>query len=693
MTLFLLHAITFLAAFLLFQIELIVAKMLLPVYGGSYFVWGACLVFFQAFLLLGYWFVHWATQKFGIRFYRKLQLVIIFLPFLFFPGRALIIEGGNSGLFLAGDVFWRLFVTIGPVFFVLATISVALQMWLAASSLQQRINPYALYATSNAGSLGALLTYPFLFEVLFNLHEQQVIWRSGYLAMALFSVLLFILVPVRETAQEASAVSKTSTRSNKILWLLFSGASVMLFMAVTNIMTYAIAPMPLLWVIPLGIYLLAFILSFKAKPWCPSWLKENIFLFLIASSLLFFLLKKKSFAAVEIELMVFCLMLFALCLYCQNQLVAHKPSSDRELTFFYLMISLGGFVGGIVTSWVMPLVSKSVVEYLLALTLIAGAAWMIREKVLPAASAKFLDYLRLWSLAIVPLVLFYFWVPEMLGSNPSTIVFKKRNYYGVYEIAELNQIRTLIHGTTLHGAQLQMPGLEMEPSSFFSRTSGVGEILSSDKFDFRTIGVIGLGVGTLSTYTKPGQTMDIYELDPDVHAIAKTYFTYLKNAKGQVNVIYGDARRSLEQAPERKYDLFIVDAFGGDSIPFHLLTKEAIAKYREHLNPEGMLLFHISNRYIRLEPVLIKVAEESQAQMAYKMTSGKPFGIPAAWAVFTWNEAQFRFLVAEQQWDPIAYRIRERHRVWTDGYSNIFPVIDFQKIKKSILNFRLTNDL
>ena len=566
-------------------------------------------------------------------------------------------------------------------------------MWLSASSLKEKANPYALYATSNAGSLSALLTYPFLFEVVFDLSWQQQIWRLGYLALAVFNVVLFMKVPVEDAVYDGSSPVRAVPKAHKMIWFLLSAASVMLFMAVTNIMTYSIAPMPLLWVIPLGIYLFAFILSFKPRPWCPSWITDNIFFFLIGGSLLFFLQQKKNFAAVELELFLFCVMLFFVCLYCQNQLVRHKPASDRGLTFFYLMISLGGFAGGVVTSWVMPLLSKSVIEYLLALTLIVFGAWMIADERSAAARSRWIDRLWTGSLAVVPLLLCFFWVPELSGHNPALILFKKRNYYGVYEVREFNQIRTLAHGTTMHGAQIRTPGLELEPTSFYSRTSALGVILGSGQYHFRDIGVIGLGVGAMANYTKPDQTMDIYELDPDMYKIAREYFTYLEHAQGKIDVIYGDARRSLRERPWKKYDLLIVDAFGGDSIPFHLLTREAIAEYREHLNPGGMLLCHISNRFVRLEPVLVGVAEASGAQIGYRMTSGRPYGIPSAWVIMTWDEAQFRDLVTNRQWVPVAYQMKERHRVWTDGYSNILPVIDLEKIKRSILNFRFSSDL
>ena len=676
-----LHLITFLAAFLLFQIELIIAKLFLPVYGGSYFVWSACLVFFQVFLLFGYLFVHLAVQKYGMLRYRIVQLVLIFLPFLFFPGHPLKVQGNGISPFLAGDVFWRLFGTIGPVFFVLSTMSVALQMWLSASSLKEKANPYALYATSNAGSLAAILTYPFLFEVLFDLRTQEGIWRLCYLALALLNICLFLLVPVASSASRPERPICKVEKRDVAIWLFLSAAGVMLFMAVTNIITYAIAPVPLLWVIPLSIYLMAFILSFKHKPWRPRWLSKYISVVLVGCSCFYFLLQNKNVAS-ETEFFIFCLALFFICLYCQNELAAQRPSSDESLTIFYLMISLGGCAGGILTSWVMPLISRSVIEYLLALTCVAAAARLIEKKTVSASLMPWFRHLQRRLLIIVPLLLAFFWARDFTGTNSGEL-YKKRNYYGIYEVLDKGNIRVLAHGTTMHGAQLQVGAIKLEPSSFYSKTSPIGELLTSPLFDFRDICLIGLGAGTLPIYTHPGQNMDIYELDPDVYSIAKRYFTFLDNAKGNTRVIYGDARLSLDKVPDKRYDILIVDAFGGDSIPFHLLTTEAITKYRTHLTEHGIVLFHISNRYIRLEPVLIKAADDLKAFVGYRATSGAPYGVPSIWMSITWDQGQFLKLFSDLHWYPIAYMLKERHRTWTDNYSNILPVIDIEKIKNS----------
>lgn len=689
MPLVLVHAITFLAAFLLFQIELIVAKALLPVYGGSYAVWGACLVFFQAFLLLGYGFVHWAVQRSGPRRYRTIQLVLILLPFLAFPGRMLKIGTESGSLFLAGDVFLRLLITIGPVFFVLSTMSVALQVWLSSSSLKERVNPYALYATSNIGSLGALLTYPFLFEVLFDLPLQLQIWRISYAVLAGMNLALFFLVPFLAQAGSQKiptmAAEKASSKKDVGIWLLLSAAGVIMFMSVTSVMTFTIAPMPLLWIIPLGLYILAFILSFKPSPWCPEWIKKNIPVILAASSLLFLVIQNKSFSVV-VELFLLCGALFLICLYCQNRLAARRPSSERELTKFYLMISLGGFLGGILTSWVMPLVSRSVIEYLLGLTCVVLAVWWIGKEP-GGAPFHFRDKIRSGAMAIVPVLLLFFWASDLSGH--SECVYKHRNYYGIWEVKDLKGARLLIHGTTMHGMQFTEEKLRLEPSCMFSRTSPVGEVLSSDKFNFRDIAVIGLGAGTLAVYTRPDQTLDYYELDPDVYTIAKKYFSYLDGAKGKVNFIFGDARQTLAKAKDRKYDLLIVDAFGGDSIPFHLLTVEAINLYVEHLSQGGILLFHISNRYIRLEPVLTYASRVLHAYGGFRITSGQPYGTGSAWVAFAWDKEQFQKLV-DLGWYPLVYFIKEQHRLWTDGYSSILFLINLSKLKESLLDFSLS---
>ena len=285
---FLLQLITFLAAFLLFQIELIVAKLILPHYGGSYLVWGACVVFFQAFLVLGYWYSHVVGKKISIAYVTRYHLILLLIPLLSFPGRPLVIEPTQPSWPLAMGVFWELFRTIGLVFFVLSTISIITQNWLAASQLPQRFNPYSLYAYSNFGSLAALLSYPFLFEYFFNLDVQLKFWRWGYfLLIAIYAVACGVIQGQRQdkvTADKRRAIPGVDI----LRWLLLGAAGVMLFLAVTNMITLEIAPIPLFWVITLSIYLVTFILNFKEKSWCPAWISKKVHLLLGLSVLLFF---------------------------------------------------------------------------------------------------------------------------------------------------------------------------------------------------------------------------------------------------------------------------------------------------------------------------------------------------------------------------------------------------------------------
>jgi len=291
-------------------------------------------------------------------------------------------------------------------------------------------------------------------------------------------------------------------------------------------------------------------------------------------------------------------------------------------------------------------------------------------------------------MAIVPVLLAFFWTADLTGNYGC--VYRVRNYYGVTEVQDRQGARLLIHGTTIHGMQLTSEGLRLEPSYAFSRTSPVGEVLSSDKFNFRDIAVIGLGAGTLAVYTRPGQTMDFYELDPEMYTIAKKYFSYLSGAQGKLRFFFGDARQTLAQEKDRKYDLLIVDAFGGDAIPFHLLTTEAINLYVQHLNKGGIILFHITNRYIRLEPVLTHAAKIFQAYGGFRITSGQPYGTGSAWVAFSWDRGQFQKLVTDLHWYPLVYFIKEQHRLWTDGYSNILPLINLAKLKESLLHFNFS---
>ena len=401
----LLSLATFLSAFLMFQIELIIAKSFLPNYGGSYLVWGACIVFFQAVLLAGYVFAHALLQRFGTSFYLKIHLWLLFIPLLFFPVRDFHLSFNPYSLPLVLDIFWRLTVSIGPVFFVLATMSLVTQSWLAASQLKGRDNPYGLYAVSNLGSLAALLTYPFVFEQYLTNTQQLQIWRVLYLVLVVGNLLAWCMIKTGQRRIEGAAMAAVTPVSGKqiLRWLCLGAAGVVMFLSVTNITTYEVAPVPLLWVVPLGIYLMAFILNFKRNPWCPSWIIRYIGPIIGLQAMMYFM-SQKHLLPVILVIALLSVFLFFICMYTQHQLIQSKPSSSTQMTLFYVMISLGGFLGGILTSWIIPLISNTLIEYLVGLLL---AALMM-----PQVSKR----ISLWKMCLCVLLAgaaFFFW-PQLV---------------------------------------------------------------------------------------------------------------------------------------------------------------------------------------------------------------------------------------------------------------------------------------
>ncbi len=658
----LLSSITFLSAFLLFQIEIIMAKLLLPTYGGSYLVWGACVVFFQGILLSGYLFAHQLITKKTITDYLKIHLILIFLPFIFFPGQIIHISHGENSLPLVIDIFIKLLLSIGPVFFTLSTISLVTQSWLSSSTLKQKDNPYALYAVSNLGSFAGLLTYPFIFELFLTTHEQLNIWRICYLLLALLNIIAFktILVKKPNILKEEKIPLNWS---DAYRWLCLSAAGVVLFLSVTNIMTYEIAPVPLLWIIPLSIYLFSFVLNFKNKPLIPLWINHFISIIVCVSVIYYFSSKMLTVPAL-VSTIVFNILLFILCMYAQGELIRRKPQ-NHNLTLFYVMISLGGFLGGVLTSWIIPLISCNLIEFLVGLLLLS-------------LGAK-----RLWlTLIILIAILFSSPLEGMIKNHAS--VAKKRNYYGIYDIFDSKGLRIMLHGTTLHGVELTDPKQRWIPIGYYSPTSPLGEVLTKGIFKINRIAGIGLGAGTISMYATNTCPVDFYELDPDVIDLAKKHFGYLTLTPGTVNIITGDARISLEKQKNILYDIIIIDAFGGDSIPTHLINSNVTSLYKEHLNSGGAVLFHIPNRYFDLKPILAHIAKNLGGYAAFKSTPDEGFTMRTVWGIVMWDQEKYYQLTTKEGWQMLDANSYPSIRPWNDEYSTILPIIQWDQLINSI---------
>ncbi len=721
----LLSLITFLAAFLLFQIELVIAKIFLPNYGGGYLVWGACVVFFQAVLLLGYWFVHQCMNAIGVGRYRLIHVALLAFPLLFFPGRNLDVVFANSSLPLVVDVFLRLALSIGPVFFVLSTMSITTQIWLANSKLPARSNPYALYAVSNLGSFAALFSYPFFVELFLDIPQQLVIWRGLYFVLIVLNILAFLRIPVDPVVQ-AQKISTPIMRSVWLRWFLPGAGGSMIFLSVSNLITYELPPVPLFWIFPLSIYLVSFVLNFKKNPWCPAWIHRKI-VPLMGLAIVSYFFIQKFFLPALFDFFILLGLLFVLCMFCQHELVRSKPSDEGRLTAFYFFISLGSFLGGIAATWVAPLISSSMVEYIWSLIVIALmishepskprlTAYTVRLLVylnifLTVWAAYFIEYnffgivllfAVVWNVfidldkarhaVILSLVILLAGVSSqesLWDSKATNQVWAHRNYYGIYQAIDRIGIRWLYHGNTLHGAQSLNPADRLKPLSYYGPRSAVWEILRSQEFHFSNVALIGLGTGTLALYLDKSQSVDIFELDPDVYQIAMEKFTFLKDCPAPQRLFFGDARTSLAQVQDRVYDLYVIDAFGGDAIPIHLLTKNVFQEYRKHLSPHGMIMIHVSNRYIKLAPVLAKVTQSVGAKLCYKHSKGEgDLYIGSDWMIITWDGELFQTILAKYKWeevDPLRYK---GMRVWTDGYSSILPVVRLDYLLNTVKNFR-----
>jgi hypothetical protein len=548
---YLLHFINFLAAFLLFQVELIISKIFLPKFGGSYLVWGACMVFFQCVLLAGYAYSHLVARMMGFLRYRYLHLVIIVLPLLFFPGKPLPVIFANENAALVIDVFWKLISSIGLVFFVLSTISIISQTWLAQSNLSQSRNPFILYAASNLGSFVALLTYPFIFEYYFDVNIQLAIWRLCYFMFILLYTVAFGVVSLSGNLALPRRLDSLSTGlkpsvpfKDKLCWLSFSVAATTLFLAVTNIITYEIAPCPLLWIIPLCIYLASFVLNFREKPLCPRWVKEKIHLVIGLSIPLFFVTEMKIFPFVSV-LFGYFVCLFAFCMFCQYRLYQSRPQGKEQLTVFYLIIAFGGFLGGILVTWVVPVLFSTTIEFLLGLFIFTWAL-TIKEDFKNVGFYRFrlvvyiIATLFLWPkvfsdynvFAVVLIFLIFKLIFNELKNNLRSLCFcllavllmatwllpswfaeggyfyAYRNYYGIYRLAIHEERMIFSNGTTLHGMQYLDKARRNKPLAYYHPTSPIGKFFTEKIIKPKCIGVIGLGAGTIAAYARPGQIFD-----------------------------------------------------------------------------------------------------------------------------------------------------------------------------------------
>ncbi|MGA3185723.1 MAG: fused MFS/spermidine synthase [Bryobacteraceae bacterium] len=651
--LFLYGATIFLSAFLLFLIQPIFAKLILPWFGGSSAVWTTCLVFFQTALLAGYLYAHLLKRPWVHAV--LLAAALVFLPVM--PGD----RWKPSG---AGDPTWQILAmltaVLGLPYFLLSATSPLLQKWLAREGAQ----PYRLFALSNVGALLALAAYPLLIEPRSATRAQD-FWWSG--AFALFVVLCAVAAWLAKPGTIVIA-DPSQTWESGVPWLLLAAAGSMLLVSTTNQLTQNVAAVPFLWILPLAVYLLSFIICFES----PRWYQRGLFLRLLAvtlASLAYVLYDIQESVPITVAIPLFTVGLFIACMFCHGELSRRKPASS-QLTSFYLMIALGGALGAIFTGLIAPRVFTGIHEFPLSLLLVAALAVWINWR--EGMSARLL-----W--ITVSIAMMAALIAEVHSYRKDARVMK-RSFYGSLRVVESvrggGRTRTLYHGIVQHGAQYLDPAKRAEPTMYFGPQTGAGLALRFCCEGPKRVGVIGLGAGTLAAYGNAGDAFQFYEINPQVIELAKSEFSFLSDSKAAIAIRTGDARLSLERETALPYDVFLADAFSGDAIPVHLLTEEAFAAYLRHLKPAGILAVHISNQYLDLAPVVAQLAAVYglMARQVHSPKDDEHLYAQADWVLMTRDAAFFARpeLASARMIAP-----RPGLRLWTDDYNNLLQVFKF----------------
>jgi hypothetical protein len=650
-------------------VQPLLSKWILPWFGGGPAVWTTCLLFFQSVLFAGYAYAHLAERllpkTLALAVHAGLILAAVgLLPVT--PG-----EGWKpaEGSHPAGRILLLLLANVGAPYFLLSSTGPLVQAWYSRAYPDR--SPYRLYALSNAGSLAALLAYPFLFEPLWGLRRQSVVWTTGFLAFAALSLLGAIAdrkaAPLRRP--EADPGGPPPPLRHRLLWIALPAFASWMLMASTHQLTQDLAVIPFLWVLPLGAYLLSFILSFERPRWYAPRLIAPLTAALIFISALAYAFHATHSAFLALGIALVLATLFLLCMLAHGELARLKPA-PRHLTGYYLAISGGGALGGLFVGLVAPTLFSTSLEWKLGMAFAYIGAWgrlvhLHRDRLRAHLNvAATLGVVAVTGLALI-VALFGSYVTRLESA---------RNFYGVVAVEEGPGWRDLVNGAILHGRQYLREDRRSRPTTYFVEGSGVGRALGffRDREDLR-VGVVGLGAGTLAAYGRhPSQGFRFYEINPEVTRLARTYFTFLKDCSAEVEVVPGDARLSLEREPSGRFHVLALDAFSGESIPTHLLTAEAMAVYLRHLDPAGVIAVHISNRFLDLSPVVRGVAHQAgllTMEVDYAAQEGD-LGQASTWILCTRSGPAYREL---SRFGAAPGGAREI--VWKDDRSDLFSIL------------------
>jgi hypothetical protein len=720
----------FLSSALLFLVEPMIARMLLPMLGGTPAVWNTCMVFFQATLFAGYLYTHATTRWLEPRTQAAVHATLWLLSIATVP----IVLSVDAVPTVDSPILWlfgALITSVGMPFFLLSTTSPMLQQWLATDRGQPAANPYVLYAAGNVASLMALLSYPLIFEQRLRLGEQRLMWAIGYAALAVLTVACAAMTTraVARTAATPSAdrdqlregLLAGETRlsaADRLRWVALAFIPSGLVLAVTTYLTTDIAAVPMLWVLPLALYLLTFVLVFGSRAGVPP--RPPIRVFSIVLLPIAILIRLNLNLPAIIQVPAHLLVFFLAAMVCHGELWQRRPG-PAHLTEFYLWLSLGGVLGGLFTALAAPVIFTSILEYPLLLVLaclvrpaavIDGMRQRLLDVAVPVAvgvsillgcqifgSRNNVTMLFIVALLAVLVVFgsrrrpwrFALGVAAVLLSlqlytpGSTHVIYRGRSFFGAFRVLQDDILheRLFIHGATVHGGQGLEPGRHAEPMAYYTRSSPVGQVFEAFSGDRAKsdVGMIGLGVGTLAAYGESRQRWTFFEIDPAVERLARDarYFTYLADARANVRVVLGDARISLRAEPAGEFGLLVLDAFSGDSVPVHLVTREALRLYLDKVDQHGVLLFHVSNRYLDLRPVLDALAKDANLVALTEddlivsdeaLRGGK---LPSRWVAMARCVEDLGPIAHDPRWQALA--TDKPLSVWTDDFSNLFALL------------------
>ena len=683
----------FTSAFLVFQVQPVVARFILPWFGGTPAVWTTCLQFFQVGLLCGYGYAHLLASRVPLARQPVVHLVLVVVSMLLLP---ITPEYAGAATGAQAPVLQILLLLAGAVGFPFVMLSASaplLQHWFA--NVHPTSSPFRMYALSNLGSLVALLSYPLVVEPAIALATQAFAWSIGYVVFA--AVSLWCAWPILSKRLEKIGVQddapgKPTTWSERIIWTVLAGCGSTVLLATTNQMSQDIAVTPFLWVLPLSLYLVTFIICFERDDWYirPLWIP---FFILCVGALVVLLHRDYMHDEISLgyQIAIYTSAMFACCMICHGEMVRRRPAA-AHLTTFYLYVALGGALGGVFVSLVAPLLFDGFWELhlgLLATAVLAGLCIVTDRNALPVR-LRFLS-ISFWIIGVVTLA---FHLGNHAASQRDDSIVNMRGFYGVLhvyedEVGSERHSRTLYHGRIRHGQQWQAQGERTRPTAYYGTNSGTGiainyhparQTATGQLREGMRVGIIGLGVGTIAAYGKQGDTFRFYEINSQTEKIARKYFSYLEQGNANNEVVIGDGRISLAREFEtngsQRFDVLVVDAFSGDAIPIHLLTREAADLYWRHLKEDGILALHVTNIYVDLIDVARQLATYSGRTALHIEDYGDNYYESSnEWVLIT-NNGKFlqdwRVQNASTAWETKAKPI-----LWTDDFSNLFEIVDW----------------